>query len=1013
MKKELYLLLIICIFIQCKMFGQTCNATITADGPTTFCLGDSVQLTSNIGGNGWMGKASFGGAGRQGAASFSIGVKGYVGTGQDASGNRLNDFWEYHSINNTWTQKADFGGTARSNAIGMALGSNGYIGTGFDGSNKRDFWEYDPSLNTWTQKANFGGSFRTNAAAFVINGKGYVGTGKSSGRNNDLWEYDPALDTWTRKANFPGTRRDVASAFSINGKGYIGLGYDVNATVVSDFYEYDPSNDTWTQKADFTGPARMQAVGFGIENHGFIALGIFNNIRRNDLWEYDPETNKWIQKANFPGTPRRYATVFTINGLAYVGLGQDQRNGFKTEFWSYLPSYRYLWSTGEKTRSIIAKTTGDYTVTLSSSTGCSNTSAIVSVVAKPLAAIGSVTASINPICPGTTTTLTANNVEGDNAEVKWYTGPGATGTLLGTGNPLNNAPSGTIYAVVTADCGTPQEAFITITEFENAGITSVTAAANPICNFSTTTLTANGIAGTNAVVNWYDAPGGGGNNLGTGITLSNVGRGWYYARVTADCGAPAEASLFIDTIETARFDTSVTICNSYTWNDSTYKASGDYTFVTTSYLGCDSIATLHLTIYSITSTYTKLDEACFADSTGSITITPTNGTWPYMYRLGTVNNFVSDSVFSRLRAGKYRVTIQDADGCLGISDQITILQTTTINSTFTSSDASCFGTATGSLSVFPTGGQPPFEYKLGLNGTFGSNRIFTNLKSGTYRVFIRDAAGCTGRTAGIRVNQAAPLTGNINTQNPLCNNTYTGSISIVPTNGVAPHEYRLGTSGIFTSNNTFNNLRAGNYRLFIKDNTGCESNVPVALVQPLALSISATYTDATCIGENDGSITVNATGGSSPYLYRFGTSGIFESTNNFTQLRAGSYRIFVMDANGCVGNSVVVTVGEILTACSRTGNFITSLQKQSKETYNTFEVSFAPNPSKTNFNFIVKSFDSKSIHYRITDVNGRVMLQGKTLPLQSTVFGNDLAPGIYMIEIIQGNFKKNIKAVKL
>ena len=40
------------------------------------------------------------------------------------------DFWEYDPATNTWTQKADFGGTTRSVAVGFSIGSKGYIGTG-------------------------------------------------------------------------------------------------------------------------------------------------------------------------------------------------------------------------------------------------------------------------------------------------------------------------------------------------------------------------------------------------------------------------------------------------------------------------------------------------------------------------------------------------------------------------------------------------------------------------------------------------------------------------------------------------------------------------------------------------------------------------------------------------------------------------------------------------------------------------------------------------------------------
>jgi hypothetical protein len=42
-------------------------------------------------------------------------------------------------------QKADFGGTARQAAVGFSIGSKGYLGTGSDiGNLRKDFWEYSP-----------------------------------------------------------------------------------------------------------------------------------------------------------------------------------------------------------------------------------------------------------------------------------------------------------------------------------------------------------------------------------------------------------------------------------------------------------------------------------------------------------------------------------------------------------------------------------------------------------------------------------------------------------------------------------------------------------------------------------------------------------------------------------------------------------------------------------------------------------------------------------------------------
>lgn len=81
-------------------------------------------------------------------------------------------------------------------------------------------------------------------------------------------------------------------------------------------------------------------------------------------------------------------------------------------------------------------------------------------------------------------------------------------------------------------------------------ISSVTAAANPVCGQGTTTLTANGTGGSAATVTWWTGANGTGNNLGTGTTRT-VGPGQtYYARVTSLC-ATAEANLTLNLESTA------------------------------------------------------------------------------------------------------------------------------------------------------------------------------------------------------------------------------------------------------------------------------------------------------------------------------------------------------------------------------------------------------------------------------------------------------------------------------
>jgi len=297
-------------------------------------------LYGNADADSWTQKANLGGSIRGASAGFSIGTKGYIGTGINFSSVPafFNDFWEWNQATNTWMQKANFGGTARSGAVGFSIGSKGYLATGYDANIvTRDLWEYDPSLNTWTQKANYGGIGRDYAVAFSIGTKGYLGTGYNSisTNYNDFWEYNPSGNTWTQKANVPGGPRSSAIGFSINGKGYIGTGYDAGPK--DDFYEYEPASNIWTQKANVPGGPRSDASAFAIGLKGYVCAGVIASVTQKDLWEYDPSSNTWVQKTNLTGAAREDAVGFSIGSKGYIGTGYDPLFNRLKDFWEYGP----------------------------------------------------------------------------------------------------------------------------------------------------------------------------------------------------------------------------------------------------------------------------------------------------------------------------------------------------------------------------------------------------------------------------------------------------------------------------------------------------------------------------------------------------------------------------------------------------------------------------------------------------------------------------------------------------
>jgi len=108
--------------------------------------------------------------------------------------------------------------------------------------------------------------------------------------------------------------------------------------------------------------------------------------------------------------------------------------------------------------------------------------------------------------------------------------------------------------------------------------------------------------------------------VGTGSFVSSITglapNTTYYVRAYATNSvgtAYGEESVFTTSCETAVSEFSITTCDSYVWNDSTYTESGDYLQTFTNSAGCDSVVTLHLTIYeSTTSEFSIITEdSCY------------------------------------------------------------------------------------------------------------------------------------------------------------------------------------------------------------------------------------------------------------------------------------------------------------------------------------------------------------------------------------------------------------------
>ncbi|HLO82436.1 MAG TPA: T9SS type A sorting domain-containing protein, partial [Chitinophagaceae bacterium] len=212
-------------------------------------------------------------------------------------------------------------------------------------------------------------------------------------------------------------------------------------------------------------------------------------------------------------------------------------------------------------------------------------------------------------------------------------------------------------------------------------------------------------------------------------------------------------------------------------------------------------------------------------------------------------------------------------------------------------DVACYGANTGSITASGSGGVEPYKYKLN-DGVFDNNNIFNDLIAGTYTVYIQDANGCETFKTATLIEPGSPVDLTLDPTAVKCFGDKTGSIKATGSGGTGNYEFKL-EGAEYSSVDLFDKLEAGTYTVYVKDENGCETSKQVTINQPdAALSLQLTPTDILCNGAKTGSIKAVASGGTPTYLYQLEDGG-FGTGDEFTELPASTFTVYVQDANGC------------------------------------------------------------------------------------------------------------------
>jgi Secretion system C-terminal sorting domain/SprB repeat len=294
-------------------------------------------------------------------------------------------------------------------------------------------------------------------------------------------------------------------------------------------------------------------------------------------------------------------------------------------------------------------------------------------------------------------------------------------------------------------------------------------------------------------------------------------------------------------------------------------------------------------------------------------------------------------------------------------------------------EANCVGPGAAQLNLDIEGGVAPFTFEGATDGEL-------LVSGGLFITVVTDAMGCELSYWGQapECSSGCFVSGSISVLTPICGNT-TGALQVTPAGGTGPYEVLWSTGGTSTQ---ITNLSAGIYTATVTDATGCASVSQFTLAGTPALNASVGTVIQPTGGLNNGTITVNLSGGSGSFTYNWTKDGQLLGLNtlNINNLSPGTYQLVITDVSGCT-----TSVSTVLQDVTATSDIATLVQWQ-----------LTPNPATESAQLQVQLSAATDLHLSVSNAQGQLVLeQGLGAVLQSTVQlqVSDWPAGVYQVSL--------------
>lgn len=335
-------------------------------------------------------------------------------------------------------------------------------------------------------------------------------------------------------------------------------------------------------------------------------------------------------------------------------------------------------------------------------------------------------------------------------------------------------------------------------------------------------------------------------------------------------------------------------------------AAGTYTFHVRDVNNCiiDTIITVNDSII-VNGSFNIVDALCKDSSSGSISVSGTDGVSPYTYAINS-GTYSGSPVFSGLKAATYIIHIKDKIGCK-LDTSLVVDEPTQLRiAAMTITEPSCHGYVDGKATITPQGGTPIYQYAYNTS-PYNTGSGFGNLGAGTYTFRVKDLNNCYTDTI-VTIGEPTELKYTLQVTDILCNGDSTGKVQVNGSGGTPPYTYAYDTK-TFQNSSLLTGMKAGLRVIKMKDSMGCIKDSNVFIKEPAKLLlVNPSITNPTCEGYPDGAVKIYGNGGVSPYNYTV-DNGTFGNNNFFQQLKEGAHTFSVKDANNCVYDTSITLIG--------------------------------------------------------------------------------------------------------